>query len=174
MTPNQGVYFQFDGRQGRDEVIQRDPQKILEAVNAEYLGDGLDVRSYRKLEALLLTRYDAGARLIVKSVKIDRDAVRLGFVEAAGSNDPDALAATLTVKWPVPLTKALTERPLIENLVRQYVDFPASRVRIKAGPKGCGFRLSRKPQLRRYCFACGFRLKPEATNYSLATAVSIW
>ncbi len=129
VTPNQGVYFQFDGRQGRDEVIQRDPQKILEAVNAEYLGDGLDVRSYRKLEALLLTRYDAGARLIVKSVKIDRDAVRLGFVEAAGSNDPDALAVTLTVKWPVPLTKALTERPLIENLVRYYVDFPASRVR---------------------------------------------
>ncbi len=62
VTPNQGVYFQFDGRQGRDEVIQRDPQKILEAVNVEYQGDGLDVRSYRKLEALVLTRYDPGAR----------------------------------------------------------------------------------------------------------------
>src|SRR4029434_5532874 len=57
VTPSQGEYFQFDGRQGRDEVIQRDPQKILEVVNVEYQGDGLDVRSYRKLEALLLTRY---------------------------------------------------------------------------------------------------------------------
>jgi hypothetical protein len=122
VTPNQGVYFQFDGRQGRDEVIQRDPQKILEAVNVEYQGDGLDVRSYRKLEALLLTRYDAGARMIVKSVKIDRDAVRLGFAEAAGSNGEDDLAATLTVKWPVPLSKSFSERGLIENLIRRFID----------------------------------------------------
>src|SRR5262245_45077900 len=34
VTPNRVVYFQFDGRQGRDDVIQRDPQKILEAVNS--------------------------------------------------------------------------------------------------------------------------------------------
>jgi hypothetical protein len=122
VTPNQGVYFQFDGRQGRDEVIQRDPQKVLEAVNVEYQGDGLDVRSYRKLEALLLTRYDAGARMIVKSVKIDRDAVRLGFAEAAGSNGEDDLAATLTVKWPVPLSKSFSERGLIENLIRRFID----------------------------------------------------
>jgi hypothetical protein len=122
VTPNQGVYFQFDGRQGRDEVIQRDPQKILEVVNVEYQGDGLDVRSYRKLEALLLTRYDAGARLIVKSVKIERDAVRLGFAEAAGPNGEDDLAATLTVKWPVPLSKSFSERGLIENLIRRFID----------------------------------------------------
>jgi hypothetical protein len=129
VTPNRGVYFQFDGRQGRDEVVQRDPQKILEAVNVAYQGDGLDVRSYRRLEALLLTRYDVGAKLIVKSVKVDRDSVRLGLAEAAGSNSPDDLAATLTVKWPIPLSKALTERPLIENLLRQYVDFSPSHVR---------------------------------------------
>jgi hypothetical protein len=122
VTPSQGVYFQFDGRQGRDEVIQRDPQKILEAVNVEYQGDGLDVRSYRKLEALLLTRYDAGARMIVKSVRIDRDAVRLGFAEVAGSNGEDDLAATLTVKWPVPLSKSFSERGLIENLIRRFID----------------------------------------------------
>ena len=129
VTPNQGVYFKFDGRQGRDEVVRRDPQKILEAVNMEYQGDGLDVRSYRRLEALLVARYDAGARLIVKSAKIDRDSVLLGFAEAAGSNNSNDLAVTLTVKWPIPLTKALTERPLIENLLRQYVDFSASHVR---------------------------------------------
>jgi hypothetical protein len=122
VTPNQGVYFQFDGRQGRDEVIQRDPQKTLEAVNVEYQGDGLDVRSYRKLEALLLTRYDPGARMIVKSVRIDRDAVRLGLAEVAGSNGEDDLAATLTVKWPVPLSKSFSERGLIENLIRRFID----------------------------------------------------
>jgi hypothetical protein len=122
VTPSQGVYFQFDGRQGRDEVIQRDPQKTLEAVNVEYQGDGLDVRSYRKLEALLLTRYDPGARMIVKSVRIDRDAVRLGLAEVAGSNGEDDLAATLTVKWPVPLSKSFSERGLIENLIRRFID----------------------------------------------------
>jgi hypothetical protein len=122
VTPSQGMYFQFDGRQGRDEVIQRDPQRILEAVNVEYQGDGLDVRSYRKLEALLLTRYDAGARMIVKSVKIDRDVVRLGLAEVAGSNGEDDLAATLTVKWPVPLSKSFSERGLIETLIRRFID----------------------------------------------------
>ena len=122
VTPNQGVYFQFDRRQGRDEVIQRDPQKILEAVNVEYQGDGLDVRSYRRLEALVLTRYDPGARMIVKRVRIDRDAVRLGFAEVAGSNGEDDLAATLTVKWPVPLSKSFSERALIENLIRRFID----------------------------------------------------
>lgn len=122
VTPNQGVYFQFDGRQGRDEVIRRDPQKILEAVNVEYQGDALEVRSYRKLEAMFLTRYDPGARMIVKSVKIDRDTVRLGFAEAAGSNGEDDLAATLTVKWPIPLSKSLSERGLIENLIRRFID----------------------------------------------------
>jgi len=129
VTPNQGVYFQFDGRQGRDEVVQRDPQRMLEAVNAEYQGDSLDVRSYRKLEAVHLTRYDAGARLIVKNVRIDRDAVRLAFIQAAGLSDPGDVAATLTIKWPVPLSKAFTEQPLVEKLVRQYVDVPPSRVR---------------------------------------------
>lgn len=122
VTPNQGVYFQFDGRQGRDGIIQRDPQKILEAVNVEYQGDGLDVRSYRKLEALVLSRYDPGASMIVKSVKIERDAVRLGFAEAAGSNGEDDLAATLTVKWPIPLSKSFSERGLVENLIRRFID----------------------------------------------------
>ncbi len=128
VTPNQGVYFQFDGRQGKDSVKDHDPQRVLDAVNATYQADGLDVRSYRRLEALLVARYDAGAALFVSRVQIDRDSVRFGFTATDGPDDADDLVATLTVKWPVPLSKSLSERQLIENLVRRFVAVTPSAV----------------------------------------------
>jgi hypothetical protein len=127
VTPNQGVFFQFDGRQGKDPVKDRDPQRILDAVNVTYQGDGLDVRSYRRLEALFIARYDAGAALVVRTVRVDRDIVRLGFAEATGPNGADDLVVTLTVKWPVPLSKSFSERGLIENQIHRFID-------VKRGP----------------------------------------
>jgi hypothetical protein len=127
VTPNQGVYFQFDGRQGKDPVKDRDPQRILDAVNVTYQGDGLDVRSYRRLQALFIARYDAGAALVVRTVRVDRDIVRLGFAEATGPNGADDLVATLTVKWPVPLSKSFSERGLIENQIHRFIN-------VKRGP----------------------------------------
>jgi hypothetical protein len=114
--------FSSTGGRAATESSSGIRKKILEAVNVEYQGDGLDVRSYRKLEALVLSRYDPGASMIVKSVKIERDAVRLGFAEAAGLNGEDDLAATLTVKWPIPLSKSFSERGLVENLIRRFID----------------------------------------------------
>ena len=38
VTPSQGVYFQFDGRQGRDEVIQRQPLEIAMVVPDDATG----------------------------------------------------------------------------------------------------------------------------------------
>jgi len=59
-TPSHGMYFQFDGRQGRDDVVERDPLRVIAAVSAAYEPDSLELRSYRKVEPVIINRYDPG------------------------------------------------------------------------------------------------------------------
>lgn len=116
-TPAQGAYFQFDGRQGRHEVVQTDLQRFVAVVNKAYEPDSLDVRSYRKLEAVAINRYDPGVELIVTGVRVEPDEVRFQFARL------DAQEVTgIRVKWPVPLSKVFSERPLVEGLVRRFVE----------------------------------------------------
>jgi len=123
VTPSNGVYYQFDGRQGRDDVAQRQVVGLVEAVNAAYQPDSLDVRAYRKVEPIVINRYDPGAEFIVTRVLIERDIVRVAF--AASSSDADDPLTSLTVKWPVPISKSISEADLIDGLIRQFVDFSA-------------------------------------------------
>src|SRR5205807_2294019 len=76
-TPSQGMYFQFDGRQGRDDVVERDPLRVIAAVSAAYEPDSLELRSYRKVEPVIINRYDPGVELVVSGVRIDRDVATL-------------------------------------------------------------------------------------------------
>jgi hypothetical protein len=120
VTPSNGVYCQFDGRQGRDDVKQRQALGMLEAVNAAYEPDSLDVRSYRKVEPVVLNRYDAGVELTVARVEIERDFVRVAFnKDVSAGADP---TTWLTIKWPVPLSKAFSEGDIVEALLREFVD----------------------------------------------------
>ena len=64
LTPYDGIYFQFEGRQGRRDVVVRDPQQIIDAVAAEYQGDTLDLRSFRKVEPVLIARRRGGGTLL--------------------------------------------------------------------------------------------------------------
>src|SRR5262245_60162977 len=68
-TPSNGAYLQFDGRQGKDDVVDKQPQRLFELVNAAYQPDNLDVRAYRKVEAVVVHRYSVGAELIVSRVR---------------------------------------------------------------------------------------------------------
>ena len=36
VTPSAGIYLQFDGRQGRDAVVEQQPQNIIQAVSVAY------------------------------------------------------------------------------------------------------------------------------------------
>ena len=119
-APFDGLYYQFDGRQGRDDVRENDPHRIVRSVNTAYQGDQLEVRAYRRIEALLLSRYEKGVELIVKSVRLDRDSVRLGFAQI-GSDRTNDTVTSLTIKWPAPLSKTLSERTQIENLILRFV-----------------------------------------------------
>ena len=118
VTPSQGAYFQFDGRQGRAEVRQGDLQKFVAAVNTAYQPDDLDVRNYRKLEAVAINRYDPGVELLVIAVRVESDQVRVEFAADASG---EAVTA-IRVKWPVPLSKAFSERALVEGVIQQFVE----------------------------------------------------
>jgi hypothetical protein len=122
VTPSDGTYFQFDGRQGQDDVVGRDAQRIVNAVGVAYSQNTLDVRSYRKIEPLVIARYDAGVELVVRSVRMDRDTVRLSFVQMTGPDGADDPVTSLTIKWPVPLSRTFSERDLIEKLIRPFLD----------------------------------------------------
>ena len=121
VTPFGGTYFQFDGRQGRDDVVGRDLQRMVDAVADAYQPDSLEVRQYRKVEPVLIARYDAGVELIVKKVELDRDMVRLTFVQPTGPDGANEPVTSLTIKWPMPLSKSFTERDQIEKLISGYV-----------------------------------------------------
>jgi len=124
LTPYDGIYFQFEGRYGRQDILVRDPQQIIDAVAVEYQGDTLEVRSYRKVEPLMLARYDPGVALVVTKVQFARNTVRLILVESTGSGAKENSETAITVKWPAPLSKSLSERQLIEGLLGWFVDGP--------------------------------------------------
>jgi hypothetical protein len=116
------VFLQFDGRQGRDDIAARDPQRILDLVSVTYQQDSLEVRSYRRLEPLLIARYSPGVELVVSGVRFKNDSVRFSFSELAGSNDIDDSITSIAIKWPGPFSKTFSERHVVEGLLRRFVD----------------------------------------------------
>ena len=122
VTPSEGTYLQFDGRQGQDDIVGRDAQRLVDQVVEAYSRNSLDVRAYRKIEPLAIARYDAGVELVVRSVRMDRDTVRLSFVQVAGPEGADALVTSLTIRWPLPLSRSFSERDNIEKLIRPFLD----------------------------------------------------
>jgi hypothetical protein len=119
VTPFNGTYYQFDGRQSKDDLRGADPQRVTDAIPAAYAGDALDVRSYAKVEPILLIIYESGVELVVSSVRIERDRLRLFLIDPRA---PDSTPATsLTIQWPTPFTRSFTERQAVDTLIRQYV-----------------------------------------------------
>jgi hypothetical protein len=122
VTPFKGTYFQFDGRQGRDAVVEQRPQAIVDAVADTYQADVLDMQSSRKVEPVSISRYDAGVEFVISRVRVDHDAVRLAFAQTGGVTGDEDPVTSLTVKWPVPLSRSFTERDPIETLIRRFVE----------------------------------------------------
>ena len=119
VTPFSGTYYQFDGRQSKDDLRAADPQSVTNAIPAAYAGDALEVRSYAKVEPIVLTIYESGVELIVSGVRFDRDRLRLFLIDPAA---PDATPATsITIQWPTPFTRSFTERQAVDALIRQYI-----------------------------------------------------
>lgn len=113
------TYYRFDARRNsEDDIIERDPDRIVVILKTQYYrGLHLDIGNVQDVEPLMLVRYEPGAELIVRNIQIERDYVRLFFHK---NRDSD-LATTLTVQWPVPLSKELTESSLIDDVLMRFL-----------------------------------------------------
>lgn len=117
-TPS-ATYYQFEARrESEEDILANDPNVILSTLRDQYRRSSyLEIGNVQDVEALMLVRYEPGVELVVKKVQIERDRVRLLLHKTRASD----LATTLTVKWPVPLTKELTESAVIEDVITRYV-----------------------------------------------------
>ena len=126
VTPFSGTYLQFDGRQSQDDITDHDPQRLFDVVTETYRSDALEVRQYQKVEPVVLARYEVGTELLVSAIRIDRDVVRLLFSNPGSVDDGNEPATTLTIKWPTPLSRSLTERQAVETLIAQFIKLKGS------------------------------------------------
>ena len=117
-----GVSLQFDGRQGRSDVVCANAEDVVEAVRSQYNPDALDLRSYRKLNPIVVHRYDPGVELVVLSARVGRDAIRFGFAVPG----EDVEATSLTVRWTTPFSKSFTEREVVEGLISWFLQRAAT------------------------------------------------
>jgi hypothetical protein len=116
-TPS-NVYYQFDARRdSEDDIVGGDPNAIVTALREQYRrSTHLEIGNVKDVDPVLLVRYEPGVELVVKKVRIERDRVRLLLHKRTGET-----ATTLTVKWPAPLTKELTESAVIEDVIRNFL-----------------------------------------------------
>jgi hypothetical protein len=123
VTPSAGSYFQFDGRDSEQDIIARDPQQVVDRIGEAYRRQSaLEIGFYLRIEPLLVVRYEPRGTLVVSNAEVQRSRVRLSFASVAPDAPPDQLATALTVQWPTDFSPVFTERPLVEGLIRQFVD----------------------------------------------------
>jgi hypothetical protein len=120
VTPFNGTYFQFDGRRHVDDVMEHDILKIAPSVRAAYMqSKWLDEGLNQVIDPVTVSRYDPGTELVVRAARVSREIVRLDLLlDADGEKD---LATSLTVQWPVPLSKSFSERVNVEGLIREFL-----------------------------------------------------
>jgi len=118
VTPFNGTYYQFDGRQSKDDIRDADPQRLTQTIRDTYARDALDVREYSKVEPIIVTIYEPGVELIVSTVRIDRDRLRIYLTDQRTTES--TIVTSLMVQWPTPFSRSFSERPAIETIIRRY------------------------------------------------------
>jgi hypothetical protein len=120
VTPFTGTYFQFDGRRRVDDVVEHDLQNMVNSVKTAYRKDrALDEGWVQDIDPVLIERYDPGVELLVTAAHVERDVVRLELMKTGGADDE--VVTSLTVKWPLILSKSFSERGNVEDLIQQFV-----------------------------------------------------
>jgi hypothetical protein len=128
VTPSEGTYLQFDGRRGRDDIKETDLQRLKDAVAIAYVSESLlALEASKTIEPIVIHRSEAGVECVVRKILLSRYAVKLVFASRSGVDGEQDQLTSLTVKWPVPLSKSLTEREAIENLIGRFVAIKQAR-----------------------------------------------
>jgi hypothetical protein len=111
--------YEFPARRGSEQdIVASDPDRVFAALRGRYVRSALlEQEPVQDVVAVRLERYQPGAQLVVQRVQFDDDRVCL-LLHRAGEK---AVATSLTVRWPVPLSKELTEASPIEDVLERFL-----------------------------------------------------
>ncbi len=85
-----------------------------------------DIGSFHRVDPLVIERFESGTVFVVRDVRLDEDSVHLSL-NAVPEDRKGELATELTVRWDVPFSRGFSEAPLVEDLIRQFVDLQDAR-----------------------------------------------
>jgi hypothetical protein len=121
-TP-EGQYYEFDGPGEDEDVVEQTPDRVVSEMSTRFVrAYHLDIGIVKTITPLSLRQYEPGVVLIVDSIKVERNRVRFAFRRAGDAAADKEFATSLTVEWPVPLSKTLREREGIEGVLQRFVE----------------------------------------------------
>jgi len=121
-TP-EGQYYEFDAPGSDENVVEQTPDRVVSEMSTRFVrAYHLDIGIVKTITPLSLRQYEPGVVLIVDSIKVDRNRVRFAFRRAGDAAADAEFATSLTVEWPVPLSKTFRERDGVEGVLRRFVE----------------------------------------------------
>jgi hypothetical protein len=118
-TPSKGTYLLFAGRQSQEDVVDSDPNRLIDRVKTAYRrNEHLQIGFTQTVTPLHVIQYPRGVPLVVSRVQTERAAITLLLHKP---EPKDEFATTLTVQWPAPLSRNLEEREPIERVIHQFI-----------------------------------------------------
>jgi hypothetical protein len=116
-----GQHYEFDGPGSDEDIAEATPNKVMDQMSARFhRSSHLELSYVKTITPRVLRQFDPGVVLIVESVRIDRNRIRLEFSQSG--DEHRGFATSLTVEWPSPLSKELHERAAIEGMIRRFVE----------------------------------------------------
>ena len=118
-TP-EGQYYEFDGPGADEDIAEPTPNRVVSEMSVRFQrAYHLDIGTTKTITPLVLRQFDPGVVLIVETIKVERNRIRLEFRQ---DDEVDAgFATSLTVEWHAPFSKAFRERAAIEAVIRRFI-----------------------------------------------------
>ena len=121
-TP-EGQYYEFDAPGSDENVVEQTPDRVVSEMSTRFVrAYHLDIGIVKTITPLSLRQYEPGVVLIVDSIKVERNRVRFAFRRGGDAAAPEEFATSLTVEWPLPLSKTFREREGVEGVLRRFVE----------------------------------------------------
>jgi hypothetical protein len=123
-TP-EGQYYKFEAPGSDDEdVVEQTPNDVVSEMSTRFVrAYHLDIGIVKTITPRSLRQYEPGVVLIVDSIKVERTRVRFALRRAGEAPAADdEFATSLTVEWPVPLSKSFRERDGIEGVLQRFIE----------------------------------------------------
>jgi hypothetical protein len=123
-TP-EGRYYEFDGPGTNDDIVEATPNRVLSEMSVRFhRAYHLDIGTVKTITPLVLRQFDPGVGLIVDAVTVERNRVRLEFLQE--DEEEAGFATSLTVEWPAPFSKTFRERAIIEGVIDRFIALQAT------------------------------------------------